>query len=102
MALDPPQKAWQAAEGRASFLDQLTLLSHVLVQHQFAMTEEVQDGPEVGGVAVNEVGPGLILWGGRGTDCEKNEASPCPPLHSGQVEHWRERQSERRVCFSLE
>lgn len=53
MALDPPQKAWQAAEGRASFLDQLTLLSHVLVQHQFAMTEEVQDGPEVGGVAVN-------------------------------------------------
>lgn len=41
--------------------DQLTLLSHVLVQHQLAMPEEVEDGPEVGGVTVDEVGPGLIL-----------------------------------------
>lgn len=40
----------------------LTLLSHVFVQHQFAMPEEVQYGPEVGRVTVNEVGPGLILW----------------------------------------
>lgn len=47
--------------GPAGPLDQLTLLSHVLVQHQLAMAEEVQDGPEVGGVTVNEVGPGLIL-----------------------------------------
>jgi hypothetical protein len=43
-------------------MDQLTLLGHVLVQHQFSMPEEIQDGPEVGGVTVNEVGPGLILW----------------------------------------
>lgn len=42
-------------------MNQLTLLSHILVQHQFAMPEEVQYGPEVGGVPVNEVGPGLIL-----------------------------------------
>lgn len=48
--------------GSAGPLDQLTLLSHVLVQHQLAMPEEVQDGPEVGGVAVNEVGPSLVLW----------------------------------------
>lgn len=49
-------------EPQPSTTDQLTLLSHVLVQHQFAMPEEVQYGPKVGGVAVNEVGPGLILW----------------------------------------
>lgn len=42
-------------------LGQLTLLSHVLVQHQLAMPEEVQDGSKVGGVTVNEVGPSLIL-----------------------------------------
>lgn len=47
---------------QTSTRNQLTLLSHVLVQHQFAMPEEVQYGPEVGGVSVNEVGPGLILW----------------------------------------
>lgn len=61
--------------GPASFLDQLTLLGHVLVQHQFAVTEEVQDGPEVGGVAVNEVGPGLILWG-RGTQTVRRTRPP--------------------------
>lgn len=46
----------------ASPLAQLTLLSHVLVQHQLAMPKKVQDGPKVGGVTVNEVGPSLILW----------------------------------------
>lgn len=80
MALDPPQKAWQAAEGRASFLDQLTLLSHVLVQHQFAMTEEVQDGPEVGRVAVNEVGPGLILCGGGAQTVRRTRPPPARPF----------------------
>lgn len=60
-------RSWQAAEGRAKMktparpLGQLTLLSHVLVQHQLAMPEEVQDGSKVGGVTVNEVGPSLIL-----------------------------------------
>lgn len=49
-------------ETQTSARGQLTLLSHVLVQHQFAMPEEIQYGPEVGGVTVNEVGPGLILW----------------------------------------
>ena len=67
MALDLHRRPWQTAEGRAttwapaSPLDQLTLLSHVLVQHQLAMPEEVEDGPEVGGVTVDEVGPSLIL-----------------------------------------
>lgn len=59
----PPLKALLGCrETQTSAMDQLTLLSHVLVQHQFAMPEEIQYGPEVGGVTVNEVGPGLILW----------------------------------------
>lgn len=58
----PPLKALVGCrETRTSARCQLTLLSHVLVQHQFAMPEEIQYGPEVSGVPVNEVGPGLIL-----------------------------------------
>jgi hypothetical protein len=69
MASSLPKGPGQAAEHRAGPgrgpqarpLNQLTLLSHILVQHQLAMPEEVQDGPKVGGVTVNEVGPSLIL-----------------------------------------
>lgn len=57
----PPKALVGSREPQTSPMNQLTLLSHILVQHQFAMPEEVQYGPEVGGVPVNEVGPGLIL-----------------------------------------
>lgn len=38
-----------------------TFFSQFFVVNQFAMTQVVQDGTEVGGISVNHVGPCLVL-----------------------------------------
>ena len=89
-------QGWVGCSPPASPLDQLTLLGHVLVQHQLAMPEEVQDGPKVGGVTVNEVGPSLILRRQGAHSERRGLPQPTPLL---QAQQWLEGGRERALSL---